>query len=253
VTAPRRSVRLRRWLPLAGAVVRATPGVLRAPLASARSRRRIVVRAAADVLTALGVRVEVHASPVAWPIATTGDLVVGNRICWVDDLALLTVVPEVPVADRGRSPVGRLGRRVGAVRLDQGGTRNLPGAVVEVTAALRAGTTVTVRPEGAHAPGLGRFRPAFFQAAVDTGAPVCPFAVRYRAEEGPVPGPFADGPLWRGARAVLATRGLVVEVHLLPPLEPAGTGRRELAVLAEYAVAGVLEPPGRLPARVAAR
>jgi hypothetical protein len=44
---------------------------------------------------------------------------------------------------------------------------------------------------------------------------------------------------------VLATRGLVVEVHLLPALDPAGADRRELAALAEYAIAEVTEarPP----------
>jgi len=40
---------------------------------------------------------------------------------------------------------------------------------------------------------------------------------------------------------VLATRGLVVEVHLLPALDPSRADRRELAALAEYAIAAVTE------------
>jgi 1-acyl-sn-glycerol-3-phosphate acyltransferase len=243
------AVRRRRWLQLAGTFARTAPGLLRAPLTSARGRRRIVVRGAAEVLAAAGVRVEVHASSVAWPIAATGDLVVGNRVCWVDDLALLTVVPGVPVAEPNRLLGGGLARRAGAVLLD----RDLPGAVAAVAGALRGGTTVTVRPEGPHGARLGRFRPAFFQAAVDTGAPVCPVAVRYRTEGGAPARPPSDGPLWRSVAQVVGTRGLVVEVHLLPALEPSGTGRRELAVLAEYAVATVLEGPDRRLAAPAGR
>ncbi|WP_222264584.1 lysophospholipid acyltransferase family protein [Modestobacter marinus] len=248
------ALRRRRWLRLAGTLARTAPAALRAPLTSVRGRQRIVVRAAAEVLTAAGVRVEVHASPVAWPIAAGGHLVVANRVCWVDDLALLTVVRGVPVAEPDRLLCGGPARRAGAVLLDRRRPRALPAAVGAVAGALRGGTTVTVRPEDPHGARLGRFRPAFLQAAVDTGAPVCPVAVRYRADGGAPAGPLADGPLWRSVAQVVATRGLVVEVHLLPALEPSGTSRRELAVLAEYAVAAVLEwPDRRLAAPAGAR
>ncbi|WP_369135905.1 lysophospholipid acyltransferase family protein [Modestobacter sp. I12A-02662] len=244
-TTVENTLRRRRWLQLAGVLARTAPAALRAPLASVRGRRRIVVRAAAEVLAAAGVRVEVHASPVAWPLSAPGHLVVANRVCWVDDLALLTVVPGVPVAESDRPLGGGPARRAGAVRLDRSRPRTLPAAVGAVAGALRGGTTVTVRPEDPDGARLGRFRPAFLQAAVDTGAPVCPVAVRYRADGGAPAGPLADGPLWRSVARVVGTRGLVVEVHLLPALEPSGTSRRELAVLAEYAVAAVLEGPDR--------
>jgi 1-acyl-sn-glycerol-3-phosphate acyltransferase len=191
---------------MAGALARTAPAALRAPLSSPRGRRRIAVRAAAEVLAAAGVRVEVHAAPVAWPSSALGRLVVANRVCWVDDLALHTVVPGTPVAEWGR--------------LD--------------------GDAQAARP--------GRFRPAIRRAAVDSGAPVCPVAVRYRADGRASAGPLADGPWWRSVAQVVGTRRLVVEVHLLAALEPSGTSRRELAVLAEYAVAAVLEEPDRRPA-----
>jgi hypothetical protein len=196
------ALRRRRWLRLAATLARTAPAVLRAPLTSTRGRRRIVVRAAAEVLTATGVRVEVHASPIAWPITAGGRLVVANQVCWVDDLALRTVVPGTPVAT-----------------WDQ-----LLGEV----------------PHGAR---RGRTRPAYLRADVGSGAPVCPVAVRYRADGGAHAGPLADGPLWRSVARVVGTRGLVVEVHLLPALQPSGTGRRELAALTEDAVAAVLEEP----------
>jgi hypothetical protein len=76
---------------------------------------------------------------------------------------------------------------------------------------------------------LDRFRPALFQAAVDAAAAVCPVAIRHRTD----------------------ALTLVVEVHLLPALEPAGADRRTLAALAEYAIAEVVEagtPSVRRPA-----
>jgi len=251
------ATRRRRWLRLTAALAGTGTAALRAPMSSARGRRRLLVCAAARVLTAVGVRVEVHSSPTAWPRAgagrAPGQLVVSNHVSWVDDLALLTVVPGRPVAGRevvDRPVVGSLARRAGIVLLDRARVRTLPATVGEVAGTLRAGTPVTVHPEGTTSCGveLGRVRPAFFQAAVDAAAPVCPVAVRYRVEGGAgsaVAGHLAGEPLWRSAARVVATRGLVVEVHLLPALDPAGADRRELAALAEYAVAAVTEarPP----------
>jgi 1-acyl-sn-glycerol-3-phosphate acyltransferase len=250
-----------RWRRLTGALACTGAASLRAPLTGARGRRRLVVCAAARVLTAVGVRVEVHASPTAWPRTGTGHLVVANHVSWLDGLALLTVVPGVPVAERevgSRPVVGRLLRRTGVVLLDRSRVRTLPGAVGQVTGLLRGGTSVTVHPEGTTSCGveLGRFRPAFFQAAVDAAAPVCPVAVRYRVDGGAGSAVALGGePLRRDLARVVATRGLVVEVHLLPALDPAAADRRELAALAEYAIAAVTEaqppmvtaPPRRLP------
>jgi 1-acyl-sn-glycerol-3-phosphate acyltransferase len=246
-----------RWLRLAAALAGTATVAVRAPLRSARGRRRALVCSAARLLSAAGVRVEVHASPVGWPRTGPGHgpghLVVANHVSWLDSLALLTVVPGVPVAKReiGDWPlVGPLLRGAGVVLLDRARVRALPGTVAEASGLLRAGTSVTVHPEGTTACGveLSRFRPAFFQAAVDAGAPVCPVAIRYRADGGAgTAAPAYLGPesLRRSLARVVATRGLVVEVHLLPALDPAGADRRELAALAEYAIAAVTEarPP----------
>ncbi|WP_268967007.1 1-acyl-sn-glycerol-3-phosphate acyltransferase [[Actinomadura] parvosata] len=63
----------------------------------------------------------------------------------------------------------------------------LPGAVAAVADALRAGDTVVAFPEGTTwcGRGMGGFRPAVFQAAIDAGAVVRPATLRYR--EGPRP------------------------------------------------------------------
>jgi 1-acyl-sn-glycerol-3-phosphate acyltransferase len=200
----------------------------------------------AQVLSALGVRVEVHAPAVAWPRGGAGRLVVSNRVSRLDGLALLTAVPGSPVVTAeiaGRPVAGLLLRRAGAVVLDRGRPHALPGVVADVAERLRRGEAVLVHPERTTACGarLDRFRPALFQAAVDAAAPVCPVAIRYRTGAGQVPGNSS----LRGLRRIVALRDLVVEVHLLPALEAARADRRTLAALAEYAVAEVVEarPP----------
>jgi 1-acyl-sn-glycerol-3-phosphate acyltransferase len=195
-----------------------------------RRRQRLLVCTAAELLCARGLRVRVVSSPVAWPRGPR--LVVANAACWTDVLALATVVPGTPVVDAALvdTPLLRSLARRGGLLVDDGS-----GAVRgEVAALLRRGATVTSHPGGAAADGEpGRFRARAVAAAVDAQAVVCPVAVR---------------------RA-----GDVVEVHLLPALQPGGDARA-LASLAEYAVAHVLEDgspghdvPGTPPAPVPRR
>jgi 1-acyl-sn-glycerol-3-phosphate acyltransferase len=214
---------------------------------------RKIVCSAARILTALGVRVEVTPSTLAWPRADGGRLVVANHISWIDDLALLSVVPGVPIAKAQISAwplIGALARRIGAVFVERTSISTLPAAVTAAEDRLRRGQTVLVHPEGTTTCGaeLGRFRRSFFQAAVATNAPVCPVAIRYRHDGGQpttLAANLGGAPLWRSLRRILAARDLVVELHLLPALHPAGTDRRILAALAEYAIAEVTEarPP----------
>ncbi|HEX2075916.1 MAG TPA: hypothetical protein VHF92_19230 [Geodermatophilus sp.] len=223
-------VRCRRRLRSAAVLAAGPLRSVADPLSGPRARRHRAVCAAARLLTALDVRVRVIPSPVAWPRSDRGPglLVVANSAGPLDLLALLTVLPAAVPADRGAG-------RVPGVRLP-----TVPATVGAVADALTRGTPVLVRPEQPARAGaaLGRFSPTLFAAAVDRGAAVCPVAVRYRCEGGP---PLAGASL----RWALAARGVVVDVHLLPALAATGVSPAELATLAEYAVADVLEGPPR--------
>lgn len=220
------AVRRRRWVRLAAALAGAAARFPRLPVTGARGRRRLIVCTAARLLTAAGVRVEVRTCPTGRPRsgAVPGSLVVAHSVCWVDELAVITAVPGLPVRT---------------------------ATVARVTGLLRNGQTVTVRSAQPTAGvGLGCFQPALLQAAVDTGAPVRPVAVRYRADggrAGTVAAGLSGPSLLRSVRQVVATRGLVVEVHLLPELHPGGADARELAALTEYAIAAVTEVPPGVP------
>jgi len=202
-------------------------GLLLAPLL----RGAAIPAIARALLAALGVR-------LVWRgrAPKPGSLLVANHVSWLDVLALLAVTPVRLVAKRevGTWPaVGALARRSGAIFVDRTRPKSLPATVGEVTAALRAGRSVAVFPEGTTFCGAerGRFRPALFQAAVNAGAPVVPISIRYAS---PSASFIGDDTLWSSVRRVAALRGLTVTLVGSPGLRPEpGADRRVLARAAQ--------------------
>lgn len=197
------------------------------------------------LLAALGVR-------LMWrgPVPRPGSLLVANHVSWLDVVALLAVTPVRLVAKRevrGWPAVGALAAVTGSIFVDRSRPKRLPATVAEVTAALRAGRSVAVFPEGTTFCGAeqGRFRPAVFQAAVDAGAPVVPISIRYAS---PTAAFVGDDTLWCSVRRVAALRGLTVTLVGSPALRPEpGADRRSLARAAQ-ASAGLRSAPFDLAA-----
>ncbi|WP_222871312.1 lysophospholipid acyltransferase family protein [Nonomuraea sp. PA05] len=241
--------RVRRAARLLAAVTVVLGGVPVALVARSFTRARLTRLWALLMLRALGIRLEVHGTGGA------GELVVANHVSWLDPLVVAATVPSRPLAKQevaGWPVIRTLVAGAGALFIDRERLMALPSAVAAVAGALRAGDTVVAFPEGTTWCGreMGGFRPAVFQAAIDAGAAVRPATLRYR--EGPLPSTRAcfvgDDSLLASLLRVTATRDLVVEVTLLPPVRPEpGSGgpraRAELAGISEARVrAGV---PGR--------
>ncbi|MEU8321978.1 lysophospholipid acyltransferase family protein [Nonomuraea sp. NPDC048881] len=175
-----------------------------------------------------------------------GVLVVANHVSWLDPLVVAAAVPARPLAKREIAawPVVRtLAAGSGALFIDRERLSALPSAVAAVAGALRAGDTVVAFPEGTTWCGLGMgdFRPAVFQAAIDAGAAVRPATLRYREDGRPSTRAcyVGEDSLLASVLRVAATRRLAVEVRLLAPLRaapPAGR-RRARAALARDAEA----------------
>ncbi|MEE1942861.1 lysophospholipid acyltransferase family protein [Streptomyces sp. TRM 70361] len=232
-------------------------GVVALPVVRRRAperRARLVRRWAGAVAAAAGVRVRITGVPAAGPV-----LVVANHVSWLDVPLLAAVAPGRMLAKRevgGYPVVGPLAARGGTLFIDRERLRALPETVGALTGALRAGSTAVVFPEGGTWCGRERgvFRPAVFQAALDAGVPVQPVALRYLRDDGR-PGVTAarttqaafvgDDTLMASLRRVVAARGLVAEVTVLPPL-PVGAhpDRRALARAAQRAVAAALAGEG---------
>ncbi|MFF9344473.1 MULTISPECIES: lysophospholipid acyltransferase family protein [unclassified Streptomyces] len=225
-------------LPAAGLL----PGAARPPLV--RLWARAVVRAFGVRLTVTG----------AGPSAGGPALVVANHVSWLDIPVVASVLPGRMVAKRevrGWPVLGPLAALGGTLFIDRDGLRRLPGTVREVAGALAAGGRVSAFPEGSTWCGRagGRFRPALFQAAVDTGSDIQPVRIGYRPEgaaayvgEDPL-----GASLWRVAR----TPGLAVEIRVLDPISAIQyPDRRMLAAAAQRAVdpTSPHRPARRLPA-----
>jgi 1-acyl-sn-glycerol-3-phosphate acyltransferase len=186
------------------------------------------------VLRAVGVRLSARG-----PIPRHRALLVANHISWLDALAILAVAPSRLLAKRdvrGWPVIGPMASAAGTIFVDRSRPRTLPGTVAEVAAALRGDATVAVFPEGTTGcgAGVGPFRPAMFQAAIDAGARVVPLTLRYTEAGAAFVG---DESLYASVRRVLAAPALRVTVTAAPALHPgAAATRRDLATVARMAV-----------------
>ena len=204
-----------------------------------RARAATVRALARALLTALGARLVLRGR-----LPRGGSLLVANHVSWLDVVVLAAVAPTRLVAKsdvRGWPGLGALAAASGTIFVDRARPKALPVTVAEVAGALRAGTSVTVFPEGTTYCGAdqGPFRPAMFQAAVDTGAPVVPMTVSYQAggQETRATAFLGDDTLWSSVRRVCALRDVTVTLVSSPALHPApGADRRLLARAAQSSV-----------------
>ncbi|GAB1819258.1 lysophospholipid acyltransferase family protein [Herbidospora sp. RD11066] len=204
------------------------------------------------LLRALGVKVSVSrgfsfvggaAVPAGAVSERSGVLMVANHISWLDPLVMAAVMPSRLLAksEIAHWPViSTLVAGSGAIFIDRERLSLLPGTVGEVTGALRAGDTVVAFPEGTTwcGQGMGGFRPAMFQAAIDAGAAVRPATIRYLEDDATSARPsYVGGDSLVGSiTRVASTKHMTVEVVMFPPVAGTGQTRRSLAGVAEAQV-----------------
>jgi 1-acyl-sn-glycerol-3-phosphate acyltransferase len=250
--------RTRQLLRLLATAVMLMAGVVLAavlPLLGPTQRERALRAWHRAVLQALRVQLEVSGGD---RFAAPGDgiLVVSNHVSWLDLVVLGAVQPLRMVAKsevQGWPVIGPLARRTGTIFVDRERLSTLPRTVEAVSRGLAGGAAIGVFPEGTTWCGLatGRFRPAVFQAAVNTATPVRPVALRYclaGAGATTVAAFVGSTTLGEAVLRVAGVHGVMVKVHLLPPLPTAGLHRRILATRAEAAVTAVTVPAVTLPA-----
>ncbi|MGB3302530.1 MAG: lysophospholipid acyltransferase family protein [Gordonia sp. (in: high G+C Gram-positive bacteria)] len=172
-----------------------------------------------------------------------GALVVANHISLLDIVAVAAVTPARFVAKRevvqmaGFGPVARLFGVLPHIRGDLGRLRPM---IDQVGRVLDSGQPVVVFPEGTTWCGTasGRFRPAFFQAAVDAGVPVLPISLRYTdaGHATTMPGFLGDDTVGTTMSRVLRSADLTITVTVFDLQLPAGS-RAELAAAAQELIA----------------
>lgn len=180
-----------------------------------------------------------------------GALFVANHVSWMDIPALHSQRMMGFVAKReidGWPVVGRMARRGETIFHQRGSQESLGGVLGEMIERLRAGRSVGVFPEGRTRDGteVGPFHARIFLAAVESGAPVQPVALRYGAG-GEGQREVAFRPHENFAQNFLRLLGeppRVVEVVFLEPLAPGDAeGRAAIARLARERIVAALREP----------
>jgi 1-acyl-sn-glycerol-3-phosphate acyltransferase len=218
------------------------------PFMDQRDREASVQRWCRGVLRVLGMEL----SPIGQPLpARNGEglLLVANHVSWVDAVAIHALVPCGFLAKsslRGWPIVGHLIERTGGVFVQRGNPFDLQRALDAMAAALAAGRSICVFPEGTTTVGttVGTFSTLVFELAAQRGAGVLPIGLRYRRHGQPT-----QLPAWVGDEAFLpsvmriaAADGLAVEVIVGAPLDPVAD-RVRVAGEARAAVAALVGVP----------
>lgn len=218
------------------------------PFASNRLRARLTRGWSRRLLRLCRVSVE-HAGGVA---ALEHALVVANHVSWLDIFVINALDPCRFVAKaeiRSWPVMGWLAAGAGTVFIARGSRRELRQVFKGLVEVLHKGERVALFPEGTT--GLqGQvlpFHANLFEAAIDAGVPVQPYALAYvdahggfhRAIEYVGDTTFVDSLM-----AILQAPPVTARLSCLAPLESRGAHRRDLAAAAELSVRQAVQDAG---------
>ncbi|MEA5097177.1 MAG: lysophospholipid acyltransferase family protein [Burkholderiaceae bacterium] len=175
-------------------------------------------------------------------------LVVANHVSWLDIYVINAQHPRRFVAKasiRNWPAIGWLSEKTGTVFLQRGNPRDLRRIFEDLVEQMQAGERFAFFPEGTTSPQgtLLPFHPNLFEAAIDAGMPVQPYALRYLDANGqphPTIGFAGDISLMESVVAIAGGSEIIVELQILPPVPTQGASRRELAVDARQRIANAL-------------
>lgn len=223
---------------LAGAVVHLLHGALICafvfPFVGAEAQQRRVHWWSAKMLRKLGIALSASGTPRGG-----STLVVANHVSWLDILAINAVHPVrfVSKADVRRWPlIGWVVACAGTLFIERERKRDALRVVHQVAEALGRGDTVALFPEGTTSEGhsLLPFHANLLQAAIATGTPVQPLALRFSDATEPVSRAAAyvgDTNLLQSVWLIVTARGMRADVTWLPAVESAHADRRALSEL----------------------
>jgi 1-acyl-sn-glycerol-3-phosphate acyltransferase len=207
--------------------------LLRFDAYSAAQRHARIQWWSAKLLRLIGITLHVQGAP-----RPGAKLVVSNHVSWLDIAAIHAVIPEahfVSKADVKRWPlIGKLVAGAGTLFIEREKKRDALRVVHQMAAALQAGDTVAVFPEGTTGDGrrLLPFHANLLHAAVTTATPVQPVVLRFFDAQhvvSPLAEFLGETTLAQSAWRFVCARGLNVEVKVLTAQGTAHADRRALA------------------------
>ena len=219
--------------------------LFRFPSLDLAARRARVQWWSAKLLATMGVQLQVEGHPRAG-----ANLIVANHVSWLDIAAIHAAAPHarfVSKADVQKWPIlNRLIDAAGTLYIQRERTRDALRVVHQMAEALKAGDTVAVFPEGTTSDGTGLlpFHANLLQAAIATGTPVQPVALRFSDACGPVSAEvtfIGETTLAQSFWRIACAEDVKVRVKMLTALATPHADRRALAVRLHDEIAAALD------------
>jgi 1-acyl-sn-glycerol-3-phosphate acyltransferase len=168
-------------------------------------------------------------------------LFIGNHISWLDIYAVQSVTGArfVAKSELAAWPVlGRLMRNAGTVFIERTKRADTLRINQTVREHLDAGEVIAIFPEGTTSDGRDvlKFHGNLLQAALDAGAEIVPFCLRYMDADGhftDVPAYWGEMTFWQSIKLVLRERRMHVDLSFFHPMAQDDRNRRDLAHAAE--------------------
>lgn len=177
-----------------------------------------------------------------------GAMVVCNHLSWADIFVINALAPCHFVAKseiRAWPLIGWLAAKSGTVFIERGNRRDVRRIFEGMVKSIHAGDRIAFFPEGTTSiqGQVLPFHANLFEAAINGGVPVQPYALRYVNAQGE----FAHAIDFVGETSfaqsmvlILRNPGIKAQLMLMPPLPTTGAHRRELAQQARQIIAGQL-------------
>ena len=215
------------------------------PYCSQQRQRYMMQKWAAGILKILSIRLQY--SGEAPQLTVERALLVANHVSWLDICAMMAVTPTQFVAKseiRGWPVIGFLCKRIGTLFIERAKRSDTLRINHEISTVLSAGERVCVFPEAGTSDGtkINHFHASLLQSAVDANACLYPVAIRYLDHKGGIStdAAYTDASMLASLKKILKQPHIDAMLSFSEALPATGKNRRELARLAEQAVANSL-------------
>lgn len=169
--------------------------------------------------------------------STSHALIVSNHISWLDIFVINALQPCRFVAKsdiRSWPLIGWLCAKTGTVFISRGKAKDVRRIYKELVDSIGRGDRVAFFPEGTTAQQgtILPFHANLFEAAVDAGVPIQPYALRYVDDEGQLHASVdftGDISIVQSIQMIMSGKPIKAELIQLPLIETEGVHRRDLA------------------------
>ncbi len=237
-----------RMIRLTRLVTHVVWGILQAvvyPYRSRETRQHMMQNWAAGILKILNIDVQCSGEIPGRNIKHA--LFVANHVSWLDICVMMAVSPTQFVAKseiREWPVIGFLCKRVGTLFIERAKRNDTLRINHEISAVLSMGERVCIFPEAGTSDGtkINHFHASLLQSAINTAAHMYPVAIRYLDCAGNISreAAYLDVSLMVSLQNILRQPRIETVLVFSNAIDSAGKNRRELARLAEQAIANTL-------------